>query len=143
MTTVQDVLMSKGPDVIVAPSTATVFEAARMMAQARVGAVVVRDGGRIMGIFTERDRRTRVVVAKKDAATVPLCEVMTKQVRTCRLDDDLVTCGEIMAAEHIRHLAVVEEGALVGLVGVRDVMAARIAEPAQPAEPATPGRMAP
>ena len=139
MTTVQDVLMSKGPDVIVAPSTATVLEAACMMAQARVGAVVVRDGGRIMGIFTERDLLTRVVVAKRDAASVPLCEVMTRQVRTCRLDDDLVKCGEIMAAEHIRHLAVVEEGALVGLVGLRDVMAAKIAKPA---EPATPGRMA-
>jgi CBS domain-containing protein len=140
MTTVQDVLMSKGPDVIVAPSTATVLEAACMMAQAKVGAVVVRDGDCIMGIFTERDLLTRVVVPRKDAATVPLCEVMTRQVRTCRLDDDLVKCGEIMTAEHIRHLAVVEEGTLVGLVGVRDVMAARIAEPAQPV---TPGRLAP
>jgi CBS domain-containing protein len=122
MKTVEDVLMVKGPDVIVAASDYTVLEAAKLMVQAKVGAVVVMDGDQIKGIFTERDLLKKVVAAGKDPAQTLLSSVMTASVRTCRLGDDIKACAEVMTKEHIRHLVVAEEGKLIGLVGLRDLL---------------------
>ncbi len=132
MTTVEDVLMAKGPDVIVAPPQATVLEAAQLMTKANVGSVIVREGGGILGIFTERDLLRKVVAAGRDPADTALQEVMSSPVKTCRLADGLLACAAVMRRDNIRHLAVVEEGRLVGLIGLRDVLAAQ-AEPAETA----------
>ena len=128
MSTVEDVLMTKGPDVLVASPDDTVFEAARVMAQGKVGSVVVKEGDAIVGIFTERDLLCRVVAKAKNPAEVTLADVMTCPVRTCQLSDSVQTCVDIFAEERIRHLAVVDGGVLVGLVSVRDVL---IPPPAQ------------
>ncbi len=122
MPTVEDILMAKGPDVIVIEPSATVFEAARLMADGRVGSVIVRQDGRVAGIFTERDLLQRVVAAGKDPARVTLAEVMSSPVRSCRLSDDVADCAKMLRESNIRHLAVIEDDALVGVVGLRDVL---------------------
>ena len=126
MPTVEDVLMTKGPDVIVADLDDTVLEVCRVMAQGKVGSVIVKDGDAIVGIFTERDLLCKVIARGKDPASVAMSEVMSSPVKTCRLSDDFQTCAAAFAGSHIRHMAVVEEGALVGIIGVRDILGAQL-----------------
>jgi CBS domain-containing protein len=122
MTTVEDVLMRKGPDVVVAEGGATVLNGAKLMAAGKVGSIIIREDGRVLGIFTERDLLCRVVAAGKDPAGTLLREVMTSPVENCHLADDIQDCGRRMAQRHIRHMAVIEDEALVGLIGLRDIL---------------------
>lgn len=124
MTTVEDILMVKGPDVIVADPETTVLEAARLMNEDNVGSVIVRKNGEIVGIFTERDLLRRVVAVRKDPASVRLAEVMSSPIRSCRLGDTVEDCARIFNESRIRHLAVIEDDALVGLIGLRDIQKA-------------------
>ena len=128
MLTVRDILLVKGPDVMVATSTTTVLEAAKQMAEASVGSVIIEDSGGADGIFTERDLLRRVVVAGRDPTTTPLSKVMSSPVATCSMSTTVLDAQKIMFEKHIRHLVVEEDGGLVGLIGVRDVLAALLGE---------------
>lgn len=106
------------------------------MAEARVGSVVVRQGDRVVGIFTERDLLRRVVAVGREPAGTRLLEVMSAPVQTCRLGDSLSDCARRMSQGRIRHLVVVEDGALLGLISLRDVLSARVCRtPARPVRP--------
>jgi CBS domain-containing protein len=102
---------------------ATVIAAVRLMMEQKVGAVAVKEGRKLVGIFTERDLMSRVVLSGKDAKTTPLREAMTSPVETV-LDSTIV--GEamrIMRAKHMRHVAVVDDkGELLGILGLRYLM---------------------
>ena len=128
MLTVEDVLLVKGPDVMVATSTTTVLEATRQMAETGVGSVVIGDSAGVDGIFTERDLLKRVVVAGMDPAVTPLSEVMSSPVATCSLSTSVRDALDRMFEKHMRHLVVQEDCSLVGLIGVRDVLAALLEE---------------
>ena len=129
MITVEEILMQKGPDIIVATSTTTVLEAAKLMSEDNIGSVIIRNDDEISGIFTERDLLRRVVAVCKDPATITLAEVMSSPVNACRIDDDIGKCARLLAETNTRHLAVVEDGALVGLISLRDVQAAQARVP--------------
>lgn len=126
MSTIEDILMTKGPDVIIASQATTVHEAVRLMCEADIGAVVVKDGEVVEGIFTERDLLRRVVNTRKDPMVTLLGEVMSSPVRTVAFEMDVRACFRLMEELHVRHLAVVEEGVLVGMVSLRDVLAAEL-----------------
>ena len=127
MSTVEDILMAKGPDVVVAGLDNTVEEAAKMMCKANVGSVIVKDGDVIAGIFTERDMLARVVAEGLDSKEVKLSDVMSSPVKTCVLDDSVESCTDIFKQAHVRHLAVVDDGVLIGVIGIRDVMYEQLA----------------
>jgi len=131
MSTVEDILMAKGPDVVVAGPDNTVEEAAKMMCQANVGSVIVKDDDAIAGIFTERDMLDRVVAEGLDPKAVKLLDVMSSPVKTCTLEDSVESCAEHFKREHIRRLAVVDDGVLIGVIGMRDVMYAELAASAK------------
>ena len=128
MSSVEEILMIKGPDVIVASSDTTVRQAVMLISQANVGSIIVKDGEEVKGIFTERDVLQRVISKKKDPDTTLLGEVMSSPVKSCGLNDDVSEIAGLLTDEHIRHLAIIEDGALIGLIGLRDVMAAKIRE---------------
>jgi len=110
MITVEQILETRGPDVIVAASANTVWEVSKLMAEANVGSVIVREEGAVLGIFTERDLLRRIVAPGKDPSVVPVAEVMSSPVRSCRLADDVAVCAGWLAEDHIRHLAGGEGG---------------------------------
>ena len=103
-----------------APST-MVREVIDVMAKRKFGAVPVMDGGKLVGIFTERDVVVRVVGARKDPDTTPLADVMTKNPDTVRSSDSVLHALERMNARNYRHLPVVDGDQLVGIVSIRDL----------------------
>lgn len=131
MSTVEDILMSKGPDVIVASQETTVHEAVRLMCEANVGSLIIKDGDVVEGIFTERDLLRRVVNTLKDPTTTTLGKVMTSPVRSVPLAMDVRECFRLMKDLHVRHLAVMEQDVLVGMIGLRDVIAAELEDDEQ------------
>ena len=108
--------------------TATVVEAARQMKQRNVGSVVVVDGTRLVGIFTERDALFRVLAAERDPSTTRVADVMTPQPQTLSPDEPFLRALRVMHEGRFRHLPVVEQGRPIGIVSVRDALDEDLAE---------------
>ena len=123
MATVRDILSRKGTDVVSVPPTATVLEAAQRMNERGIGGVVVLADGVLAGIFTERDVLRRVVVPGRPPGGTTVAEVMTTPVTTCGATTPIEKCAELMTGRRIRHLPVVDEGVLGGMVTIGDVLA--------------------
>jgi CBS domain-containing protein len=123
MHTAQTILDRKGTDVATIAKAASVLEAAALMNQRHIGAVVVTDQDRVVGIFTERDILNRVVAQEKPPSETVVGDVMTSPMAVCRRDTRLQECRSTMTAKRIRHLPVVEEGKLYGLISAGDVLA--------------------
>ncbi len=106
----------------VAEKTATVLEAAILMKEKGKGALLVVDGSRLTGIFTERDALFRVVAAGRDAAGTTLADVMTPQPQTMHPDEPFLKALRLMHKRGFRHLPVVENGRPLGVVSARDAL---------------------
>lgn len=100
----------------------TVLEVAAMMVNRNIGAVPVLQGGQLVGIFSERDVMSRVVVGGKDPARTPVSEVMTEDPLTVEPKDSLETCMTLMRRHGFRHLPVCEGRDLKGVVSLRDIL---------------------
>jgi len=112
----------EGQNIVAAPTRTCVSEAARSMRQNNVGAILVVDDERLVGIFTERDSLYRVVAENRDARRTPLVEVMTPAPQTVHPDDPFVRALHLMHAGGFRHVPVVEDGKLLGMVSARDAL---------------------
>lgn len=111
-----------GQTPISATQDTTVVEAARTMKEANIGALLVLDSSRLIGIFTERDALFRVLAAGRDPITTRLADVMTAQPQTIGPDEPFVHALRIMYESKFRHLPVVEFGRPLGMVSVRDAL---------------------
>ena len=111
-------------DMVCLPATATVREASRLMAEQRVGAVLVMEQNSLQGIFTERDALTRVLAEARDPDATPLAEVMTETLVTLGPKASAVDALRVMTEVGIRHLPVVEEDHLYGIISLRDFVGA-------------------
>jgi CBS domain-containing protein len=126
---VSTILAAKGGDVVAIEPTATLAEASRLLAQHRIGAVVVTGaGGRIVGIVSERDIVRALAAQGGQALELPLTEVMTRKVVTCTRADTIADLMERMTGGKFRHLPVVEEETLVGIISIGDVVKMRVME---------------
>lgn len=128
MPRVSDVLARKGRGLVSLPSTASVLDAARLMNERGVGAVLVVDGGALVGIFTERDILRRIVVPRQDAAATTVREVMTADVVTCDAETTLEECASVMTSRRIRHLPVADKTGPCGMISIGDLLAHQVAE---------------
>ena len=127
--TVNDILSQKGDQVLTIEPAATLAMAVRMLAQRRVGALVVTGAdSRIVGIISERDI-VRVLDEKGTAVLdAPVAEAMTRKVVTCSRSETIAEIMERMTGGKFRHVPVVEQGRLAGIVSIGDVVKARLSE---------------
>ena len=128
MSTLGDLLATKGHEVIAVQPSDTVLQAANLMNDRNIGGVVVLDGHRLAGIFTERDVLRRVVAQGLDPAETTVAEVMTASVITCPPDLSLEDCAAVMTTRGVRHLPVQDGGELTGVVTIRDLLAYKVSE---------------
>jgi len=128
MPTVQDILEKKGGRVVSIGGDATVLDAAQLMNDNRIGALVVSQGDKVVGIFTERDILCRIVAAQRDPATTKVRDVMTAPVACCLPETTRAECAAVMRHRRIRHLPVVKEDRLLGIVSIGDISADTEAE---------------
>jgi len=122
MNTVRKLLQIKGDKVFSIHKDATVFEALEVMGEKGVGSVVVMDGDKMVGIFTERDHARRVGLLNREPGLVRMNEVMSSDIITVNPSQTVRECMQIMTESRVRHLPVYEEGKLVGLVSIGDVV---------------------
>ncbi len=126
MKTVQQVLHAKSGPVLSVSPDATVYDALALMARHDIGALVVLEGDRLCGMFSERDYARKVILLGRSSRTMPVAEIMTRDVVTvtaCRTVDD---CMAVMTDHHIRHLPVLEDDQVVGLVSIGDLVKAQL-----------------
>jgi CBS domain-containing protein len=128
MITVRRLLEAKKKGFYTIAPEATAFEALRIMADNDVGALMVARGDKLLGIFTERDYSRKVVLKGRSSKETLVSELMTESVYCVTPDDTTENCMSIMNDKHVRHLPVLEDGRLVGLVSIRDVVNMIISE---------------
>lgn len=126
--TVRDVLRVKGNEVCSVKPNNSVLDALKLMAERDIGAVMVMDGERPVGIFSERDYARQVVLKGKTSKDTPVREVMTTKVAFVRPQQTIEECMALMTAKRFRHLPVIENNKLVGILSIGDVVKAVIAE---------------
>jgi CBS domain-containing protein len=125
---VRQLILAKGNRVHTISPEATVFEALERMAMFDIGALVVVEGERVVGIFSERDYARKVVLMGRVSRETKVKEIMTDEVITVTPDTTVGECMAIMTGKRIRHLPVLEEGKLAGLVSIGDVVKAIMSE---------------
>ena len=128
MKTVRDILAVKGREVWSVEPEASVFEALTRMAEKGVGALVVLDGEKIAGIISERDYARKVILLGRASPTTKVREIMTSHVAYTHLQQSIEECMAIMTDKRLRHLPVLEEGKLIGLVSIGDLVKSIIAD---------------
>jgi CBS domain-containing protein len=120
--TVRQVLQAKGDAIWSVSPKASVFDALTLMADKDIGAVVVLDGERLVGILSERDYARRVILQGRTSKDTTIGELMTRDVWCVHPDQTVDECMALMTDKHIRHLPVIENGALVGLITIGDAI---------------------
>ncbi|BBG05529.1 MULTISPECIES: CBS domain-containing protein [Pseudonocardia] len=121
-----DILKGKGSAVTTVAPDSPVTEVVRFIAEVNLGALPVVDAGRLVGIVSERDIVRRLHQQGNESLDARVSEVMTADVVTCSPDDGVGELGRIMTDRRIRHLPVVVDGELIGIVSIGDLVKARI-----------------
>ncbi|ANB75579.1 CBS domain-containing protein [Paraburkholderia phytofirmans] len=130
MTSVAQLLKTKPNNTIVYTVGAddSVYEAIKLMAEKGIGALVVTDGDSIAGIITERDYARKVVLMDRSSKATPVRDIMSKAVRFVRPDQTTEDCMALMTERRMRHLPVIDNDRLVGMVSIGDLVKNIIAE---------------
>ena len=126
MRNVRQLLEAKAPEIFAIGPDAPVIDAIRLMADKRIGAVLVMDGGRLAGILSERDYARKIVLQGRSSSDTAVREIMTAQVVTVRPEDTADRCMQLVTDRRIRHLPVVVDGHVVGVVSIGDLVKAVI-----------------
>jgi CBS domain-containing protein len=126
MHTAKDILRSKGHDVWSVKPTNTVLEALGVMAEHDIGAVLVLDGDRLVGVLSERDYARKVVLAGRSSKDSQVKDVMTPHVICVAPDRSVDECMALMTNKRLRHLPVVDHKRVIGIVSIGDLVKATI-----------------
>jgi CBS domain-containing protein len=127
MITVQQLMQAKAEaNALTVSPDETVYHALMLMANHNVGAVMVIDNGQMVGIFTERDYARKIILMGRCSLDTKIREIMTREMITIHPETTLEECMALMTKWHIRHLPILAEGHLIGIVSMRDVVQAII-----------------
>jgi CBS domain-containing protein len=129
--TIRNLLRSKGSEVWWLPPDATVYEAIALMAEKRIGAVLICEEGRPVGIVSERDYARKVILMGRSSKETRVREIMSSPLITVTPDHTVDECMRIMTERRVRHLPVLEGDRLVGIVSIGDLVKAIISAQAQ------------
>ena len=128
MKTVRNILDTKGHEVWCIGPEDTVFDALRLMAEKEVGSLMVMDGARVAGLISERDYARKIVLLGRTSPNTLVKEIMTSHVAYTHLEQPIEECMAVMTEKRIRHLPVMEQGKLVGIISIGDLVKAIIAD---------------
>ncbi len=123
---VSDILNSKGNNVYWVSPSITVYDALKVMGEKNIGALLVMENDTLTGIISERDYARKVVLKGKTSSETLVSDIMTRNVITILPNDSLEKCMELMSEKHIRHLPVVKDGEVEGVISITDVVTAII-----------------
>ncbi len=126
MITVRQLLGAKSPEIHAVAPDAAVVQAIRLMAEKGIGAVLVMEGPRLVGILSERDYARKIVLKDRSSATTAVQEIMTSVLVTVAPAATVEQCLELVTNRRIRHLPVVEDGVVVGVISIGDLVKAVI-----------------
>jgi CBS domain-containing protein len=126
MRSVKDILQEKGTQVYAISPDAKVYEALQLMADKNVGALMVMEGDRAVGLISERDYARKIVLKGKFSKDVPVHEIMTADIVRIGPDRDIENCMELMTDKRVRHLPVFENDRLIGIISIGDIVKAII-----------------
>jgi CBS domain-containing protein len=126
--TVHQMLKSKSHRLVSIGPSASVYEALRLMADNDIGSLVVMDGERLVGLFSERDYARQVVLLGKSSKEIPVREIMTHKVLCVGPDQTLDECMGLMTGRRVRHLPVLDHKKVIGLISIGDVVKEVISE---------------
>ena len=128
MNNVRQLLQSKGTSVWSATLNTSVYDALKLMADKNIGALVVLEGERLVGIFSERDYARKVILKGKSSRELSVADIMTTEVVSVRPDQTIVDCMELMTEKRIRHLPALDAGRVVGVISIGDVVKSIISD---------------
>lgn len=128
MKLVQHLLERKGRDFIAVAGRVSVFDAIKIMADRAVGSLLVMDGDKLVGIVTERDYARKVILKGRSSETTSVEEIMTAEVLTATTVQTVNECMTLMTEKRIRHLPVVEENKVIGIISIGDLVEAIISD---------------
>jgi CBS domain-containing protein len=128
MKSVGDILQTKGREVWTIPRETIVFDALKIMADKNVGALVVLDGGKVAGILSERDYARKVILHGKSSRELKAGEIMSATVYFVSPEQNIDDCMALFTNKRVRHLPVLQNDELIGIISIGDVVKAIIAE---------------
>ena len=119
---VRNILAKKGHSIFAVEPTVMVYRAIEMMCEKNIGGLLVVESGKLVGIFTERDYARKLILKGKSSKDTPIKDLMTANLVTVTPETSIDDCMRAMVGRHIRHLPVLENGNLVGLISIGDVV---------------------
>jgi CBS domain-containing protein len=126
MKIVRDILQVKGTEVYTIPPDATVYEALQKMAEKNVGALLVVKDNDVAGVISERDYARKVVLKGKFSKDVPVSDIMATHIVRVNPNQDIESCMELMSDKHVRHLPVIQNERIIGIISIGDIVKAII-----------------
>ncbi len=128
MDDVSQLLQAKGGKLWTVESKTSVFDALKLMAERNIGSLMVCDGGKLVGIFSERDYARKVILKGKSSKDLPVGKIMSTKVLVVKPAQTVEECMALMTDKRVRHLPVMDGDALVGVVSIGDVVKSVIGE---------------
>ena len=122
MKTARDLLREKGTQVYATSPDASVYDALQQMAEKNIGALIVFEGERLVGLISERDYARKIVLKNKFSRETAVSEIMSRDVVTVAPDKNLEECMEVITEHRVRHLPVVEEDRVLGIISIGDIV---------------------
>ncbi|MBD1427604.1 CBS domain-containing protein [Sphingobacterium arenae] len=122
MKTVKHILQAKGSVVYAVNQNTSVFDSLQTMMEKNISALLIMEQEALLGIFTERDYARKIILQGKSSKETPVHLVMTSNLRTITTDEKVENCMELMTNNHVRHLPVVENGRVLGMISIGDIV---------------------